>query len=259
LYADGVISQFDNYEELDELDWDRYRATYGNIGRLDLILEAEVDTTNRFKLAKQADVLVLIYLLGLGQLRLLAELGYRVTREALGRTIDYYLARTAHGSTLSRVAHASVLAQERPGPLLGHVPRRAGRRPRRHPGAAPHPRRHPPGRHGRHRGHRQPGLRRPAEARRPPRVDPHPSGALRRVRFETLYRGQRIDAALDAMHLCLAAHPCAAAPAVRIQVAGTEFTPCGGGQTLLVDHRTGAIAPAPPAADAATHHPSTER
>ena len=49
---------------LAEFDWDRYRATYGNIGRLDLILEAEGDTTNRYKLAKQADVLMLVYLLG---------------------------------------------------------------------------------------------------------------------------------------------------------------------------------------------------
>lgn len=38
-------------------------------------------------------------------------LGYPVTRRTLTRTVDYYLARTAHGSTLSRVVHASVLAR----------------------------------------------------------------------------------------------------------------------------------------------------
>lgn len=111
FHADGVISQFAGYEDLEELDWDRYRETYDSIERLDLILESEGDTTNRYKLAKQADVLMLPYLLGQeGLTGLLAELGYKFTAGQLDRTIEYYLGRTAHGSTLSRVAHASVLA-----------------------------------------------------------------------------------------------------------------------------------------------------
>ena len=115
-FHDGVISQFAGYEDLTELDWSRYRSTYGNIGRLDLILEAEGDSTNRYRLAKQADVLMLVYLLGIDDLiGVLTGLGYPVTREDLVRTVDYYLARTAHGSTLSRVVHASVLAQIDPG------------------------------------------------------------------------------------------------------------------------------------------------
>lgn len=111
-FHDGLISQFDGYESLDEFDWARYRATYGNIGRLDLILEAEGDSTNRYKLAKQADVLMLVYLLGIHDLiALLGDLGYSTTESTIVRTIDYYLSRTAHGSTLSRVVHASVVAQ----------------------------------------------------------------------------------------------------------------------------------------------------
>ncbi|UEL27046.1 HAD-IA family hydrolase [Pseudarthrobacter sp. L1SW] len=111
FHADGVISQFAGYEQLEELDWDRYREAYDSIERLDLILEAEGDETNRYKLAKQADVLMLPYLLGQeGLISLLSELGYAFTPDQLNRTIEYYLARTAHGSTLSRVAHASVLA-----------------------------------------------------------------------------------------------------------------------------------------------------
>ena len=35
---------------------------YGNIQRLELILEAENDSANRYKLSKQADVLMLFYL-----------------------------------------------------------------------------------------------------------------------------------------------------------------------------------------------------
>lgn len=258
FHADGVISQFDGYEALAELDWDRYRATYGNIGRLDLILEAEGDTTNRYKLAKQADVLMLVYLLGPDQLLdLLASLGYPVTREALGRTVDYYLARTAHGSTLSRVAHASVLARTDPvrswstfrDALAADLDDTQGGTTRE----------------GVHLGAMAgtvdivtrafAGLQMHADRLT---FDPHLPDPLRRVRFETQYRGQRIDVTLDATHLRLAAHPCAAATPVHIQVAGTQLT-LRGGQTLLVDHRTGAVPPVPPAAADAAHHSTAER
>lgn len=57
--ADGRLSPFAGYEDLAELDWEAYPARYGNIGRLDLILAAEGDTTNRYKVSKQADVLML--------------------------------------------------------------------------------------------------------------------------------------------------------------------------------------------------------
>jgi trehalose/maltose hydrolase-like predicted phosphorylase len=68
-FHDGVISQFEGYEKLKELDWDAYRRRYANIGRLDLILEAEGDTPNRYKLSKQADTLMLFYLLSAEELR----------------------------------------------------------------------------------------------------------------------------------------------------------------------------------------------
>jgi trehalose/maltose hydrolase-like predicted phosphorylase len=111
FHSDGVISQFEGYEQLRELDWEHYRDAYGDIERLDLILEAEGDGTNGYKLAKQADVLMLPYLLGHeGLLGILERMGYGFTKDQLNRTIEYYLSRTAHGSTLSRVAHASVLA-----------------------------------------------------------------------------------------------------------------------------------------------------
>ncbi|CAH0130944.1 putative glycosyl hydrolase MT2062 [Arthrobacter sp. Bi83] len=111
FHGDGIISQFEGYGQLMELDWEHYRQTYGNIERLDLILEAEHDTPNRYMLAKQADVLMLFYLLGEEQLtKFLGTLGYAVDSAALSRTVDFYLSRTAHGSTLSRMAHASVLA-----------------------------------------------------------------------------------------------------------------------------------------------------
>ena len=63
FHADGVLTQFEGYEQLPEFDWEGYRERYGNIQRLDRVLEAEGDSTNRYKLAKQADVLMLLFLL----------------------------------------------------------------------------------------------------------------------------------------------------------------------------------------------------
>jgi trehalose/maltose hydrolase-like predicted phosphorylase/beta-phosphoglucomutase-like phosphatase (HAD superfamily) len=115
FHADGVLTQFEGYEQLQEFDWEGYREKYGNIQRLDRVLEAEGDSTDRYKLAKQADVLMLLFLLSRDELRqLLAGLGYQVTAEQLARTVAYYLERTSHGSTLSGVVSAWVLARYEP-------------------------------------------------------------------------------------------------------------------------------------------------
>jgi trehalose/maltose hydrolase-like predicted phosphorylase len=79
---------------------------------LDLILEAENDSTNHYKLAKQADVLMLFYLFSADELEsLFARLGYPFQRQMIPRNVAYYDARSSHGSTLSRVVHAWVLAR----------------------------------------------------------------------------------------------------------------------------------------------------
>jgi alpha,alpha-trehalase len=115
FHSDGVLSQFEGYEQLLEFDWEGYRHKYGNIQRLDRVLEAEGDSTDRYKVSKQADVLMLLYLLSREELcGLLAELGYEVSEEQLARTVDYYLARTSHGSTLSSVVTAWILARYDP-------------------------------------------------------------------------------------------------------------------------------------------------
>jgi len=108
----GVLAQFEGYDRLSEFDWDRYRTRYGDIHRLDFILEAEGDTPNRYKLSKQADVLMLFYLFSAEELgALFARLGYAFESAIIPRTIAYYGGRTAHGSTLCRVTHAWVLAR----------------------------------------------------------------------------------------------------------------------------------------------------
>jgi alpha,alpha-trehalase len=111
-FHDGVISQFEGYDQLAELDWDAYRSRYGNIQRLDRILEAEDDDVNRYKASKQADVLMLLYLLSSDELyELLDRLGYDFKTDQIPTMVDYYLARTSHGSTLSAVVHSWVLAR----------------------------------------------------------------------------------------------------------------------------------------------------
>jgi trehalose/maltose hydrolase-like predicted phosphorylase/beta-phosphoglucomutase-like phosphatase (HAD superfamily) len=115
FHADGILTQFEGYEDLLEFDWEGYRERYGDIARLDRLLEAEGDSPNRYKLSKQADVLMLLFLLSRSELlELLAGLGYQVSEEQLARTVDYYLERTSHGSTLSGVVSAWVLARYQP-------------------------------------------------------------------------------------------------------------------------------------------------
>jgi len=112
FHADGIFSQFEGYEDLKEFDWKGYREKYGDIQRLDRILHAEGDTPNNYKASKQADALMLFYLFSAEELALLFErLGYRFDVETIPRTIDYYLSRTAHGSTLSHIVHSWVLAR----------------------------------------------------------------------------------------------------------------------------------------------------
>ncbi|WP_269724277.1 glycoside hydrolase family 65 protein [Nitrosococcus watsonii] len=60
FHDDGIISQFEGYGKLAEFDWAGYREKYGNIQRLDRLLEAEGDTVNRYKASKQADVLMAV-------------------------------------------------------------------------------------------------------------------------------------------------------------------------------------------------------
>jgi trehalose/maltose hydrolase-like predicted phosphorylase len=112
FHGDGIISQFEGYDELEELDWDAYRAKHENIQRLDRILRAEGDEADRYKLAKQADTVLLFFLFSPDEIsRLFERLGYEWDADSARRNIDYYDERTSHGSTLSYIAHAGVLAQ----------------------------------------------------------------------------------------------------------------------------------------------------
>ncbi len=109
FHEDGIISQFEGYDQLEEFDWEGYLRRYGNIQRLDRILESEGDTPNRYKVSKQADVLMLFYLFSSEHLEsLFNQIGYPFDLDIIPRNIDYYLQRTSNGSSLSYVVHSWV-------------------------------------------------------------------------------------------------------------------------------------------------------
>lgn len=107
LSEDGILEQFEGYFELKELDWEHYKKNYDDIHRMDRILKAEGKSPNDYKVAKQADALMAFYLLSEAEItRLLEQVGYQPPDDLLVRNFHYYLQRTSHGSTLSRLVHA---------------------------------------------------------------------------------------------------------------------------------------------------------
>lgn len=109
----NIIAQFEGYERLKELNWEAYRRKYGDIRRFDRILEAEGDSPNNYKVSKQADALMLFYLFSAEQLTELFNIaGYTFdSKTMIPETINYYLKRTSHGSSLSYVVHSWVLSR----------------------------------------------------------------------------------------------------------------------------------------------------
>jgi beta-phosphoglucomutase family hydrolase len=104
-----ILAQYDGYFELKELDWDYFRNKYGNIYRMDRLLKAEGKSADDYKVAKQADTLMTFYNLPEKQVtEILEKLGYNLKAGYLKDNLEYYLQRTSHGSTLSRVVHAQL-------------------------------------------------------------------------------------------------------------------------------------------------------
>ncbi|HZU91933.1 MAG TPA: glycoside hydrolase family 65 protein [Stellaceae bacterium] len=111
FHDDGILSQFAGYDRLRPLDLEALgEATRGE--RADWALEARGEDADAYQIAKQADVLMLFHLLPEAELmRMLDRLGYPMSRDRLGRIAAYYLARTTHDSSLSRIVHAGAFAR----------------------------------------------------------------------------------------------------------------------------------------------------
>ncbi len=103
----GIIAQYDGYFKLKELDWDYYKNKYDNIYRMDRLLKAEGKSADNYKVAKQADMLMVFYNLEIDEVsNIISKLNYKLPNNYLEKNLNYYLKRTSHGSTLSRVVHA---------------------------------------------------------------------------------------------------------------------------------------------------------
>ena len=72
--------------------WDGYRERYGDLQRLDRILEAEGKDPNDYKVSKQADVLMIFYLFSSDEIgHMFDRLGYKFTPDMILHNIQYYI------------------------------------------------------------------------------------------------------------------------------------------------------------------------
>jgi trehalose/maltose hydrolase-like predicted phosphorylase/CheY-like chemotaxis protein len=109
LGPDGILCQFDGYFDLKDINWNAYRKKYGNIHRMDRILKAEGKSPDEYKVSKQADALMVFYLLPLDEVTaLFRRLDIPFHPHWLEKNYDYYESRTSHGSTLSKVVHCFI-------------------------------------------------------------------------------------------------------------------------------------------------------
>ena len=167
-------------------------AQYGDIERLDRILEAEGDSPNRYQLTKQADVMML----------LLPALGRRARRAA--RAPRLRLRRRAHrphaSSTTSRAprtARRSAGSCTRGSTRAATASSRGSSSSRRCTATSTTPGRHhegghPPRRHGRHDRPRPALLHRARDPGRHPALRPDCPRGARLVAFTIRYRGHLV-------------------------------------------------------------------
>jgi beta-phosphoglucomutase family hydrolase len=109
ISGEGIIAQFDGFFDLAELDWEKYRSSHSDTARMDRILKAKEDSPDRYQVLKQADTLMVFYLLTKEEWQaILSGLGYSYDERLMKKNFDYYYQRTSHGSTLSYIVHAAV-------------------------------------------------------------------------------------------------------------------------------------------------------
>lgn len=109
INENNIIGQFEGYFDLPTLNFESYRKKYGDISRLDRILKSEGKTPDAYQVAKQADALMIYYNFNPASIdQLLSQLNYHLPSDYLSHNLAFYLDRTTHGSTLSRVVYAAL-------------------------------------------------------------------------------------------------------------------------------------------------------
>ena len=103
----GLLEQFEGFFDLKELDWAHYREEYTDVTRMDRILKNEGKSPDDYQVLKQADALMVFFVLSVEEIeRLFEKSGYLWDEECLANSFRYYIDRTSHGSTLSWLTHA---------------------------------------------------------------------------------------------------------------------------------------------------------
>jgi alpha,alpha-trehalase len=111
FHDDGILAQFEGYDLLQKFDLPQYRKQYGR-QRIDWTLEALGDEAERYRISKQADTSLLLYLFSPTELiAMLERMGYQVNEDQLKRTMEYEIAHSAHESSLSKIVQAGALAR----------------------------------------------------------------------------------------------------------------------------------------------------
>jgi len=105
----NILEQFEGYFNLKELDWDKYLDKYGGVSRIDRILKAENKNPDEYKVSKQADTLMAFYNLNVDEvIAILRQTGLTTVNDILSQNFRYYMKRTSHGSTLSKLVHSYI-------------------------------------------------------------------------------------------------------------------------------------------------------
>ncbi|AQW21903.1 family 65 glycosyl hydrolase [Lentilactobacillus curieae] len=107
ISEEGIIGQFEGYFKLSKLNFESYRKKYGDISRIDRLLKGEGKSPDAYQVAKQADTLMAYYELPASEIeRVINQLGYQLPDNYFTKNLRYYLDRTTHGSTLSRIVYS---------------------------------------------------------------------------------------------------------------------------------------------------------
>ncbi|KRL10006.1 glycoside hydrolase family 65 protein [Schleiferilactobacillus perolens] len=110
---EGIIAQFQGYFDLQPVDLAAYGEKYGDVHRLDRILKAKGDSPDAYQIAKQADALMAFWNLPVATVTdIFSDLGHELPADFMKQNLAYWLARTTHGSTLSRVVYSALAVQD---------------------------------------------------------------------------------------------------------------------------------------------------
>eukprot|EP01059_Diplonema_ambulator_P008034 TRINITY_DN17561_c0_g1_i2.p1 TRINITY_DN17561_c0_g1~~TRINITY_DN17561_c0_g1_i2.p1 ORF type:complete len:1583 (+),score=421.81 TRINITY_DN17561_c0_g1_i2:66-4814(+) len=119
INAEGVLEQFAGFFSLPNLNMSVYNQNTTSLIRMDLVLQAEGKKIADYQILKQADALMLWYLLSTSEVfAIITDLGYTLPEGMDGKKLlkvntDFYVPITNDGSMLSYLVHAHVAGELR--------------------------------------------------------------------------------------------------------------------------------------------------